>query len=399
MNEDLTPREHTEMRDLVLAGAQRIRSEDRRRTRIVAGAVALALIGVVSGGAITTAALLGSDARPAPAPTASRTEPEPSPRPTAEPTPTPTPTPTPSAPAAPAEGVTPFGGRCADALAEASVEGVAGIDMMLSDYRWRTGADDVLGGIDCVWVSDGVYLAATAHLFAYPEAVVGDDLRTGTPTGCTSIQDGSMVECAQAGEVDGTWLVVRVSGGADAVTEAGVAGLFAEASGRLAGHPSPSPAVRTAEWWALPDCARLAASVDPALYGFERVALLGQSSRGEATERLEGIALFAEATSWCELHFTSGSGDTSSGEVVRIDVVPGGAIAFPTALAAENAHPVTVEGAQAAVVAPGLDRYEGSGSVVVATDGVNVLMVTPDFTRPTTDALPLTAAILRLMSS
>ncbi|MFK4807324.1 hypothetical protein ACI3KX_15820, partial [Microbacterium sp. ZW CA_36] len=82
MNDDLTPYEQSEMRDLVLAGAQRIRPAGRHRMQLVAGAVALVLIGVVSGGAITTAALLGSDARPAPAPTTSETRPAPSPSPT-----------------------------------------------------------------------------------------------------------------------------------------------------------------------------------------------------------------------------------------------------------------------------------------------------------------------------
>ncbi|WP_347978610.1 hypothetical protein [Microbacterium sp. ProA8] len=402
MNDDLTPSERIEMRDLVLAGAQRIRPAGKRQMRIAAGAIALVLIGVVSGGAITTAALLGSDARPAPAPTTSETRPAPSPSPSptleTTPTPTPTPTPAPSTPAAPAAGVTPFGGECGNALEEADVEAVAKIDMMLSDYRWKTGANEVLGGIDCVWVSDGVYLAATAHLMAYPEAVVGDALRSGTATGCVPVTaDGTRVECTEAGVVGGTWMVVRAGGEKDSVTAAGVAGLFGEASRRLADHPAPSPAARTAEWWALPDCTAIAAAIDPAVYGFERIALLGQSSAGEATERLEGIALFAGVTNWCELHFTSGSGDATSGEVVRIDVVPGGAIAFQTALDATDAQPVTVDGAQGAVVAPGLDRYEGSGSVIVATDGVNVLMVTPDIIRSTTDALPLTAAVLALM--
>ncbi|MEV5072091.1 hypothetical protein MRBLMI12_003745 [Microbacterium sp. LMI12-1-1.1] len=398
MNDDLTPYEQSEMRDLVLAGAQRIRPAGRHRMQLVAGAVALVLIGVVSGGAITTAALLGSDARPAPAPTTSETRPAPSPSPTPETTPAPTPTPSPPTPVVSAAGVTPFAGECANALDEASVEAVAKIDMMLSDYRWKTGANEVLGGIDCVWVSDGVYLAATAHLMAYPEAVVDDALQAGTATGCAPVtEDGTQVECTEAGVVGGTWMVVRAAGEKDSVTAPGVAGLFAEASRRLADHPAPTPAARTAEWWALPDCAAIVASIDPAVYGFERVALLAQSSRGEATERLEGVALFAGAASWCELHFTSGSGDTTSGEVVRVDVVPGGAIAFQTALDAADAQPVTVDGAEAAVIAPGLDRYEGSGSVVVATDGVNVLMVTPDFIRSTTDALPLTAAVLALM--
>ncbi|MDF2554707.1 MAG: hypothetical protein K0R60_602 [Microbacterium sp.] len=143
MNDDLTPHEQAEMRDLVLAGAQRIRPTGKRQMRIAAGAIALVLIGVVSGGAITTAALLGSDARPAPAPTTSETLPTPSPLPTRQTTPTPTPTPTPTAPAPSTGGITPFGGECANALDEASVEAVAKIDMMLSDYRWKTGANEV----------------------------------------------------------------------------------------------------------------------------------------------------------------------------------------------------------------------------------------------------------------
>ncbi|KRB36081.1 hypothetical protein [Microbacterium sp. Root180] len=386
MNAELTPRELSDMRDALRAGAQRLHPAGQRRMQIIAASVAFVLVAGIGGAAVATASLVGLGIDRGTLATPSET---PRPTPTLSPTPEPTP------PAPPAQGVLPFGGECENALDEAAVEAVSGIDMMLSDYRWRTGADDVLGGIDCVWVSDGVYLAAITHLHAYPDSVVGNDLREGTPTGCVGVEGG--MECTEAGSVDGTWLVVRSFGSEVAVTEAAVEGLFTAASERLAEHPAASPATRTPQWWRLADCQGLAASIDPAVYGFERVALLAQSSRGEPTEQMEGIALFAEATNWCDLHFTSGSGDAISGEVVRIGVVPGGAITFQTALDAADARAVSVDGAQGAVIVPGLNRYEGSESVVVVTDGVNILTLTPDFSRDAAEAAPLAAAVLGMM--
>ncbi|WP_169581494.1 MULTISPECIES: hypothetical protein [Microbacterium] len=391
MNPELTPREHADMRDTILAGAQRLRSTSQRRMQVIAASVAFVLVAGISGGAIATASLIGLGTDPGPVATPTAT-PDPEPSVTA-PAPEPTVPPGP-----PAEGNVAFEGECENALSDGEVEVAAGIPMMLSDYRWRTGANEVLGGIDCVWVSDGAYLEAIVHLLAYPSAVVSEELRAGTPTGCRPVaEDGSRVECTQAALADDTWVLVRVTGAETSVNEASADGLLTQASTRLADHPSPVPATRTDEWWTLPDCNEVVAAVDPAVYGFERVALLAQSSPGEPTEAQSDLTLISGATSWCELHFTSGSGDSSSGEVVRIDVVPGGAIAFQTALDAADTQPVTVDGAQAAVIAPGLNRYEGAGSVVVATDGVNVLMVTPDFIRPASDAAALTSILLSMM--
>jgi hypothetical protein len=290
-----------------------------------------------------------------------------------------------------------FGGDCGATLTDEEVDGLRGVGMMRSDYRWRTGANDVLGGIDCVWVSEEAYLTATVHLFAYPESVVPADVRDAVAAGCVDSGNGPAVECVTSGTVDGTWLLVRAYGPTDQVSASGVDALYAAAAARLGEHPRATPATRTDQWWSQPDCNALAAQIDPGVYGYERVALL-EAATTDPGARPEAIVSLARAAFSCELHFTSGSGDTSTGEVVRIDVVPGGGLTFPTALAAQGARTVTVGGAKAAVIVPGLDRYEGSGEVIVTTDGVNMLMVTPDVVRETVDAVPLAEVVFASMS-
>ncbi|MGK3953597.1 hypothetical protein ACLKM7_14885 [Microbacterium sp. I2] len=396
MNDQLSPREHADMRDLVMAGAQRIRPVGRHRMQIVAGAAAFVLIAGIAGGAVATATLLRSNANPAPVATPTRSEspaPSPSATPTSAPTPTTAPQPTVST------GVMPFGGDCANVLTDDEAAATTGMHMIRSDYRWQTGADAVLGGIDCVWVTDEVYLAATVHVFAYPEAVVPAGLASGLTSACHDVDfDTSRVECSVVGVVDGTWLLVRASGARESVSLAATEALHSSASVRLGDYAAPAPAERTEAWWTPPDCATIAAAVDPAVYGYERVAATtDQPIDWYAPDRPEGISYRTGVASLCALHFTSGAGESTTGEVVTVSAVPGGGVSFPTALAAEQSVPVTVEGAEDAVIAPGLDRYEGSGSVVVATDGVNVLMVTPDWVRETADAAGLAAALFALM--
>lgn len=68
----LSPREHDEMRDLVLAGTHSIRKAGRGRAGLVAGAVALVLVGGIAGGVLTSIFGDGGvDPAPAPAPSIS----------------------------------------------------------------------------------------------------------------------------------------------------------------------------------------------------------------------------------------------------------------------------------------------------------------------------------------
>lgn len=390
MNDELSSRERADMRDLVVAGAQRIRPAGRHRTQLLAGAIALVLVGGVTGGALATAALLGSEA-PGPVATSTRSE---TPTPTPSTDPAPTATPEPPAPTGPAVA---FGGECANTLTDDEVDALRGMSMIRADYRWETGANAVLGGIDCVWLSEEEYLAATLHLYAYPDSVVPAAVRDATVPGCVDIAgEIPRVSCSAVGVVDGTWLLVRAEGSPDQISAAGVDTLYGNAADRVTQHPAAVPVTRTAEWWESMECGALLGRIDPAIYGFERVALLDEQAwQGEPTAGPGDIA--ATAASHCELHFTSGSGDTSSGEVVSIWIVPGGAIGFQSVIDSEGSQPVTVDGAQAAVIAPGLDRYEGSPSTIVVTDGVNVLMVTPDWGADTARAAPLAAIVLAFL--
>jgi hypothetical protein len=397
VNDRLSPREHAEVRDLVLAGTQHIRPAGRRRTQAISAAIALVLVGGVTGGAIATAAILGTDGAPAPVASQPTVDPTPTRAPSAAPSPMTTPESPPPQPPAPTEGVVPFGADCANTLTDEEVDALRGLSMMRSDYRWHTGANAVLGGIDCVWVAEEEYLAATVHLYAYPESVVPERVRAAVVAGCSDLDSESpQVFCSSVGVVDGMWLLVRAAGSADQVTATGVDALYAKAAQRLGQHPSGAAATPTAEWWSDIDCEGLVAQIDPAVYGFERVALLDQHDwEGEPSYGPETIS--AQASSMCQLHFTSGAGDTSTGEVVHVWTVPGGAGSFTTAVHSEGAQPVTVEGSQGAVIASGLDRYEGSPSMIVTTDGVNMLMVAPDWISDPVKAAPLTAVVLAFL--
>lgn len=396
MNDEMTPREHSEMRDSILAGAQRIHSAGQRRMQMIAASVAFVLVAGISGGAVATAALLGSGIDDGPVATPTETaEPSPTATPTLTPEPTPEPT-VPVTPPAPAQAVVAFGSECENALEDADADAVTGHDMLLSDYRWQDGTETVLGGIDCLWLSEDGYALASVHVFAYPAAVVPQAIADAVVPGCEMVQDGGgKQKCESSAVVDGTWLLVQVYGEPDATDAAEVDGLFANVRDRLAASPAPVAAERTADWWELPDCAALAAGLDPALLGHERVELANDGTSLDASTVPQMIPYRAGASGTCPLHFSSGTGDSITGWGVPVQIVPGGALDFPTALAAEHAQTVDVEGAEGAVIVPGNDRYEGSWEVLVISDGTNLLIMggySPE--HPLQDLVPLAEVLL-----
>lgn len=395
-NDELSSREHAEMRDLLLAGTQRIRPAGSHRTQLIAGAAALVLVGAVAGGAVSAGTILGGVTGASPSPTPTE---EPTPTQTQTPTPTPSSTPSPSVPAVPAAGVLPFDGACANALHDDEVSAIRANGMEPSQFWWRSGGTEVLGGIDCLWLSMDVYMDAEVALFAFPAQVVPAEVRDAAARGCAPLDyDTSRVKCTASGVVDGTWVFVHAMGLATEITQAEVDALFASASARVSEFAQPAPASRSAQWWSLPDCAQVVSQIDPAVFGYERVALFDAGGTvNTPSSGPESIVERSGVTASCVLHFTSGSGDAVSGETVSVSVVPGGGAYFESARAAEGSEPVAVDGAQAAVWARGLGRYEGSWAVLVVTDGVNTLMVSPDGPSEPGKAAPLAAALLAIL--
>ncbi|GAA1986199.1 hypothetical protein [Microbacterium pumilum] len=388
--EQLSPREHAEMRDILLAGTHRIRPAGAHRMQLIAAAVALVLVGGVTGGVVTSAAILGTQ----------NTGPITTPSPTVtEPTPTPTPTPTPSTPPVvpepPAEGVLPFGGECENITTVAETAAVTGLPMAIADYRWRDGGEDVLGGVDCMWLSDGEYLGAIVNVYAYPDSVVPSSVKDAVIPGCRPVEDRFV--CAASGAVDGTWLLVQTTSRLDFGTDASIGTLYDQIAARIGQYDTPVPATRTAEWWAMPDCATLAGQIDPAVLGHERIEYQGDSANGEDGTHPLGIPNLAGVEYTCGLSFTSGAGDGISGTSAQLGFFAGGAVAFDTALASAGARRITVDGAVAAVLVHGNDRYEGSWDVLLVNDGVNVLAVYTDGLTPGDSYIPLAQSVLALM--
>lgn len=363
----LSPSEHAEVRDRLLTGARRIRPVGKHRSQLIAGAVALVLVAAVTSGALVFANLRGS------------IEPQPFDTPTPTATPTPSSKPTPSRGPTPAAGVVPFGGQCENVLTDADVDALRGIGMGLADFRWETGENAVLGGIDCLWLSEESYNAASIRVYAYPETVVPASVRDAVGSGCE--QGGSSkLTCSHVGAVGGTWLAVIASAPADQISAEGVDVLFEGAADRLAEHPAAAAEPRTAGWWTSPECDRLVTEIDPTAYGFEHVELQEPQQATPADDPGQVPALVGALTR-CTILMTSGSGDTRREQEVRVTVVPGAA-RFQTAADAGEAKSVSVEGAATAVWVAGNSRYDATPDVLVVTDDVNVLILSPAIWEP-----------------
>ncbi|MFS0712481.1 hypothetical protein ABC195_01260 [Microbacterium sp. 2P01SA-2] len=177
LNDQLTPNEHGELRDRVVGGVKRLRAARARRSRIVAGAAASALVAVVVAG-VAFAALRPDDRIATPVETST---------PTPTPTPTPTADPTSSVEERP-ETFVPR--RCEELITMDDWDELLGAGSLSGEEQrlaWGTATFDAaefdpsepLGGVRCVRYAasqDPRGRAATSvEVSVYPAASISDD--------------------------------------------------------------------------------------------------------------------------------------------------------------------------------------------------------------------------------
>lgn len=293
---------------------------------------------------------------------------QPAPAPVAESTPTPSTQP-------PAGAVPAFGGDCANMLAPEQLQPIIGggiVDTATWSAQNHWDPDFVpapelaygaaAGGLECSWrATEGASLSIT--VLAMPTRVMPTHLDFTEPR-CDERYD--MLECRASRTVGETWLLALQQHGfdADADTSGLVAALDA-AGANLAGHPSPVPAERTDAWWNLPGCEELGSRIglaDLIGEGYHEGVPEGTLATAETT-LLEhaGLGLTCPwfAFSEAELHH----------DAVTLEVAPGAASQWERLVDHPSAAAIEVLGAASAMTVPDQGR-------IVATDGVNVIIVT-----------------------
>lgn len=370
MNSDLTPREHADMRASIMAGAQRLRSASQRRMQFVAASVAFLLVAGISGGAVATAALVNSNNdRIAVTPTET---PELNPTPEQTPSPTPTPTPTESIEPTPTpvDDVTAFGNQCAQVLSSAEVSDALETPMKAFGPQWSTGAPDVLGGIECMWVDAGSGRVPPITLWVYPITAVHEMRHT---------EPGARV-------VGNVWLSLRTDGDEGPRVNR----LRELAAERVGEFPEPRRATVNADWWT-ESCRRLADDLDVA--GLAGVA----SADVNATVYPSEIPYQNGTIALCEWALNGGQ------SLLTARLIPGGAVGYSSIASSEGARPVAVAGAVAATTALDDDPWDKRFPVLAATDGVNLLILqvrsgtVPESPVPVEGLAPVAAEALALL--
>lgn len=383
MNDELTPREHSEMRDSILAGAQRIHSAGQRRMQVIAASVAFVLVAGISGGAVATAALLGSGVEHEPIATPSETVTQ---------TPAPTPSLTPTTPPSPdPQAVVAFGGDCAAVLTDEEAAAATGDPMTPLAAPWSPGADEKLGGLACWWSTSEEYDAAEVRIWAYP-AEVAETAGVVDQDSCTA--DGDP-RCTRSGSSRDLWLVVTVQvlppldGEAidgDAL-RAATEEVFSLAVTRADAFPAAREAARTNEWWTIDSCSAIVADLEA-----DGALPQGSVVHDPLAELLATdpgmVPVTLGAARWCSVE---------QGPLFYL--WPGGADTFPTVAALDASEPVDVPGAAGAIVAPSLDALEGHHPLVVVTDGVNSLAVSSsEVGAVRQEDIDFAAALLKVMA-
>lgn len=381
LNDELTPAERDEMRDRVTGGVKRMRAARARRSRIVAGAAASALVAVVVGG-IAFAATHPRDDIATPVETVT---PTPTPTPTSTPTSTPTPSETPTTDPEPQSTPTiAFGNDCSGIVSTDELSSLLGVDVTGPDHGDLTEVG-TLGGLDCLWKTpDNGGLA----VYVYPSSVVPDEVRAKyASVVCEDFMYDGM-GCRVAIESDGTWMLVTAPGffidtEARAADDAEmidrldtVLPTLREALSRTV---VPIAAEKTPAWWVPVACDDLRDRI-----GVDQI--LGTNDfvdgypSGFGTDVHVEIARDLGLGRVCRWY----APDSEPLDAVIVTVYPGGAWNWEQLTSGwDDADRVEVDGAEAAYLRTGGIRP--TSSTVLATDGVNIIevMEAPDAVRAT----------------
>lgn len=377
VNDELSPREHDDLRSTVLAGARRIKPVGAHRTQLIAASVALVLVAGVAGGAWATASLLGSG--PVPAVTS------PSPTPTSTPTPEPT---EPSEPA-PRAAVLPFGGECANVLDLEWLSESFGETMVEEPEAWPEPEVMLAGGIDCAWSAEGMYVAPSIHVRAYPSADI--DVEKSALAG--SCEDAT--SCSATQRIDDTWIsVTTLREGSDAEW---LQVIVDELADRVAGFPPPVRAERAPGWWSTPTCDEIT-DVLPEGWAERMSPLPTYEPPSHEELAVFGIRLTEPSGVNCAQQIAPSS-EQPGNMTMNIVVVPGGAVAFEHMESSEGARAVEVQGAERAVLVSDNDRWEGYAPAAVLRVGDNVLILRGDNGLPPEDLLPLGPPLIEMLNA
>lgn len=315
---------------------------------------------------------------------------------TAEADPTHSPKPAPSAEPSAAPSVAPrpdiaFGGSCDAIVDDATLSELVGGDVAAIDPRnvGRVWAIAVLGGLDCGWMEqDGdAYVQLEVIPASGLEAQVAAAGAASPECGIGGSDPERM--CSFSAEVGGYWFSGIVSMSSAATdTALDVIDELTTRVGASAAESVPVPVVRPSGMWsAQDDCAAFGASIDTnAILGMPFTAAEG--SRGG----LETPGFVASIEAVGDFPCVWSSADENRWFVTEL--LPGAGWGVTELSSVAGAESAVVDGALQAITVP----VESGGSVVYATDGVNLAWVTVpgDIDRAT--ASTLTAAVLAAAS-
>lgn len=267
LNDQLTPNEHGDLRDRVVGGVKQMRAARARRSRIVAGATASALVAVVVAGVAFTA--LHPDDRIATPVETSTPTPTPTP---SMPVPPSTPSATPSATAPPVAPTTPriaFDNDCSVMMSREQWDSVMGDGSRTEEdmlAEWGTATvpfldftpESTLGGLTCERFAPpgGVPSAAdiqSLEISVFPRSALPPALvALYEEAKCEGVYDGAL--CWKSAGDGEWWILAQAVGVTDSVPEELLDSALSRVQQNLALSAPARAADRSEEWWPFESC-------------------------------------------------------------------------------------------------------------------------------------------------